>query len=110
MALNLSRGVPKKYYSSNRIASLLGNGLLTFIDEKTKFDHFFNANELVFYKNIDDLSEKMQKLSLDDSLRKKIAKRGWLKYHKFFNSQIVSDYMINKVFNLSRNNKTIWEN
>jgi len=42
-------------------------------------------------------------------LRKKIAKRGWLKYHKFFNSQIVSDYMINKVFNLSRNNKTIWE-
>ena len=109
MALNLSRGVPKKYYSSNRIASLLGNGLLTFIDEKTKFDHFFNANELVFYKNIDDLSEKMQKLSLDDSLRKKIAKRGWLKYHKFFNSQIVSDYMINKIFNLSRNNKTIWE-
>ena len=110
MALNLSRGVPKKYYSSNRIASLLGNGLLTFIDEKTKFDHFFNANELVFYKNIDDLSEKMQKLSLDDSLRKKIAKRGWLKYHKFFNSQIVSDYMINKVFNLNRNNKTLWGN
>ena len=110
MALNLSRGVPKKYYSSNRIASLLGNGLLTFIDEKTKFDHFFNANELVFYKNIDDLSEKMQKLSLDDNLRKKIAKRGWLKYHKFFNSQIVSDYMINKVFNLSRNNKTLWGN
>jgi spore maturation protein CgeB len=109
MALNLSRGVPKKYYSSNRIASLLGNGLLTFIDKKTKFDHFFNDNELVFYKNIDDLSEKMQKLSLDDNLRKKIAKRGWLKYHKFFNSQIVSDYMINKVFNLSRNNKTIWE-
>ena len=110
MALNLSRGVPKKYYSSNRIASLLGNGLLTFIDEKTKFDHFFNANELVFYKNIDDLSEKMQKLSLDDSLRKKIAKRGWLKYHKYFNSQIVSDYMISKIFNLSRNNKTLWGN
>ncbi len=110
MALNLSRGVPKKYYSSNRIASLLGNGLLTFIDEKTKFDHFFNANELVFYKNIDDLSEKMQKLSLDDRLRKKIAKRGWLKYHKFFNSQIVSDYMINKVFNPNRNNKTLWGN
>jgi len=110
MALNLSRGIPKKYYSSNRIASLLGNGLLTFIDQKTKFDHFFNPNELVFYKNIDDLSEKMQKLSLDDNLRKKIAKKGWLKYHKYFNSQIVSDYMINKVFNLSRNNKTIWEN
>ena len=108
MALNLSRGVPKKYYSSNRIASLLGNGLLTFIDEKTKFNHFFNNNELVFYKNIEDLSEKIQKLSLDDGLRKKIAKKGWIKYHKYFNSQIVSDYMLNKVFDLNGKDKTLW--
>ena len=109
MALNLSRGVPKKYYSSNRIASLLGNGLLTFIDGKTKFNHFFSNNELVFYKSIEDLSEKMQKLSLDDSLRKKIAKKGWYKYHKFFNSQIVSDYMISKIFNQNSRIKTLWE-
>ncbi len=110
MALNLSRGVPKKYYSSNRIASLLGNGLLTFIDEKTKFNHFFSTNELVFYKNINDLSEKIQKLSVDDNLRKKIARRGWLKYHKYFNSKIVSDYMLNKVFNLNDKDKTLWGN
>ena len=36
MALNLSRGAPTKYYSSDRIAQLIGNGLLTFIDKKTK--------------------------------------------------------------------------
>ena len=36
MALNLSRGKPTKYYSSNRIASVMGNGLLTFIDKKFK--------------------------------------------------------------------------
>jgi len=109
MALNLSRGVPKKYYSSNRIASLLGNGLLTFIDEKTKFNHFFNNNELVFYKNIDDLSEKMQKLSLDEKLRKKIAKKGWEKYHRFFNSKVISDYMLSKIFDGNRNNKALWD-
>jgi len=109
MALNLSRGVPKKYYSSNRIASLLGNGLLTFIDRKTKFDHFFANDELVFYNNLEDLSEKMQRLSLDDELRKKIAKKGWLKYHKHFNSQTVSDYMIKKIFNIDSKNKTLWE-
>ncbi len=109
MALNLSRGIPKKYYSSNRLASLLGNGLLTFIDEKTKFNNFFNDNELVFYKSIEDLSEKMQKLSSDDILRKKIAQRGWSKYHKFFNSKIVADYMIKKIFNTNEKNKTLWE-
>ena len=109
MALNLSRGIPKKYYSSNRIASLLGNGLLTFIDEKTKFNHFFDNDELVFYKNIDDLSEKMQKLSYDDFLRKKIAKNGWLKYHKEFNSKKITDYMIDKIFDLKTKNKTLWD-
>ena len=36
MGLNLSRGKPTKYYTSNRIASIMGNGLLTFIDEKFK--------------------------------------------------------------------------
>ena len=34
MAINLNRGKPKKYSSSNRIGSLIGNGLLTFIDKK----------------------------------------------------------------------------
>ena len=42
MGLNLSRGKPTKYYSSNRIASLMGNGLLTFIDKKVQMHHFFN--------------------------------------------------------------------
>ena len=51
----------------------------------------------------------MQKLSLDDYTRKKIAKKGWLKYHKYFNSQVVSDYIINKVFETNSKNKTIWE-
>ena len=109
MALNLSRGIPKKYYSSNRIASLVGNGLLTFIDEKTKFNHFFNKDELVFYKNADDLSEKIQRLSFDDNLRKKIAKKGWYKYHQKFNSKVISDYMLDKVFELNSRSKTIWD-
>ena len=34
MGLNLSRGIPVKYYSSDRLAQLIGNGLLTFIDKK----------------------------------------------------------------------------
>ena len=41
MAINLSQGKPLKFYSSDRIAQLIGNGILTFIDEKTKFRSFF---------------------------------------------------------------------
>ena len=42
MGLNLSRGKPIRYYSSDRIAQLVGNGLLTFIDEKTFLSDFFS--------------------------------------------------------------------
>ena len=51
MALNLSRGKPTKHYSSNRIASLMGNGLMVFIDQKVKMSNFFNSirdNESMF--------------------------------------------------------------
>ena len=109
MALNLSRGNPKKYYTSNRLASLLGNGLLTFIDEKTKFNDFFSDNEMVFYKNINDLSEKIQKYAVDEILRKKIANKGWNKYHNFFNSTIVAKYMIDIIFGNKSKKGAIWE-
>ena len=46
-ALNLSRGEPIKYYSSNRIASLVANGIPTLIDEKIKFNDFFSNNEKI---------------------------------------------------------------
>ena len=49
MSLNLSRGKPVKYYSSDRIAQLIGNGLLTFVDEKTYLSDFFSNKEVVFY-------------------------------------------------------------
>ena len=59
MGLNLSRGLPTKYYTSNRIASLMGNGLLTFIDKKTHLDDMFNKNEAIMYNNINDLTIKL---------------------------------------------------
>ena len=66
MGLNLSRGLPTKYYSSNRIATLMGNGLLTFIDKKTEFDDIFKSNEIVLYENINDLRDKIQFYKTDD--------------------------------------------
>ena len=55
---------------------LLGTDLVTLIDEKTGYRDFFNNNEMVFYKNISDLSEKILRISRDDKLRKIIARNG----------------------------------
>jgi len=94
MGLNLSRGNPTKYYSSNRIASILGNGLLTFVDKKTKLNDFFSENEVIFYNNIDDLASKIKFYAKNDKLRKKIAKNGKKKYFKLFNGTKVSKYIV----------------
>ena len=102
MGLNLSRGKPTKYYSSNRIASIMGNGLLTFVDEKVLMSDFFNKNEIVFYKNINDLSEKIKFYSKKDKIRQKIARSGQKKYFKLFNETKISKYFID----ISLGNKT----
>ena len=94
MALNLSRGKPTKHYSSNRIASLMGNGLLTFIDEKVCMNSFFNKNEMIFYKDIDDLADKIKFYSVNDKPRIKIARNGKKKYFKKFNEINTAKYII----------------
>ena len=94
MGLNLSRGLPTKYYSSNRIASLIGNGLLTFIDKKTHLNDFFSNSEVILYENIDDLSQKLKFYKKNSKLRKKIASNGKKKYFKLFNELKITKYLI----------------
>tara|TARA_Y100000816_G_scaffold263918_1_gene222699 strand:+ start:277 stop:2406 length:2130 start_codon:yes stop_codon:yes gene_type:complete len=109
MGLNLSRGAPIKYYSSDRITQIVGNGLVCLIDEKTQYRNFFNDSEMIFYKNVNDLSEKILKVSKDEKLRKKIAKAGKEKYLKYFNSVNVSEFIIKKTLDIKSNNKYYWE-
>ena len=111
MGVNLSRGNPIKYYSSDRITQLIGNGLLTFIHKDTHYNNFFSNNEVIFYTNLSNLSEKIQKFARDDFTRKKIARKGKIKYMKHFNSTIVADYIIKKTFDIVHNkNKFLWDN
>ena len=107
MGINLSQGNAVKYYSSDRFAQLIGNGLLVFVDAKTKLNNFLNNNEIVTYKSINDLAKKILKFNKNNRLRKKIAKKGREKYHKYFNSKTVAEYIINKTYSIN-NKKFYW--
>ena len=110
MGVNLSRGDPIKYYSSDRITQLIGNGLLTFIHKNTHYNNFFSNKEVIFYSNINNLSEKIQKFAKDDFQRKKIAKNGKQKYMKYFNSTLVADYIVKNTFNIPyKKSSFMWE-
>ncbi len=109
MAINLSQGKPTKYYSSDRIVQLIGNGILTFVDIKTKLNKFFSNDEVVFYKSIDDLSKKINFYKINHEIRNKIAKKGQKKYLEHFNSTKIACYIIDKTMNHKNIKKYFWE-
>ena len=61
---------------------------------------------MVFYKNVSDLSEKIEKNFEDEKLQKSIGEKGKVKYMKYFNSNLVTDFIIKKTLDLK--NKKIF--
>jgi len=109
MAVNINRGKSKKYSSSNRIGSLMGNGLLTFMDNEKQFNHFFNKNEMIFFENNHDLSHKLKFYKQNSDIRKKIARNGQRKYFQLFNCVDIAKYIIERSMNPNSNYKPSWE-
>jgi glycosyltransferase involved in cell wall biosynthesis len=109
MALNISRGTYQDLYSSDRISSLIGNGLLVFINQNTKLNKLFTKKEVIFYRNIKDLIKKIKYYTFNDKLRKKYAKSAYIKYHKHMNSKLISNYILNCV-DLIKTKKPFWHN
>ena len=92
IALNISRGSYQELYSSDRISSLVGNGLLVFIQNKTLLNKILSNREAIYFKNKSELVKKNKILFRND---KRIAvASGHQKYHKYMNNLIVSNYML----------------
>ena len=109
MSLNLSRGKPLKYASSNRIATYVGNGILTFIDEKVKFQDFFSPEEMMFYKNEEDLCNQIMEIKYNINKINKISKNGKRRYFEIFNNEIISDSIISRSLNTSPKFNYAWK-
>ena len=108
MSLNISRGKYQYLYSSDRISSLIGNGLLVFTSNKTKMNKFLDKNEVIYYSDKKDLVKKILFYSEHDRLRSQIAKKGYLKYHKYFSNKIVANYICGET-GLSQKTNPIWK-
>ena len=107
--LNLSRGEPVKYYSSNRIATLVANGVPTLMDEKVKYSDFFSNNEIIFYKNVDDLIDKIKFYKKNEKKRLQIGMNGKKKYFKIFNNKIIADYIASKTLGIKPTYNYVWD-
>ena len=108
MALNLNREEGWTYYSSDRISQLLGNGLLTFIWDKGKLRNLFNDNHVVFFKDEDELREKVKYFQSNNDKRKSIASAGRAYYHRYFSAEKVIKYIVESTFEITHSEAYPW--
>lgn len=99
MALSLNRVEGWKWYSSDRIAHLMGRGILTFISAKSGYQHFFkDGEEAVFFENAVDLAVKVKKYVADKDSARKISAAGRKRYHELFSASRILCYIAETVF------------
>ena len=108
MGLNISKRNDVYLYSSDRMAQLMGLGILAFVDKRTRFDEIFAADELVTYDGIDDLVGKIDYYRKRDAERKRIAENGWRRAHASFSEMVVAQYILDRAFKRPLSQSYAW--
>lgn len=109
MGLNISRRNDVPLCSSGRLAQLVGNGLLTFCPNVPGMRTLFSDSELVYFDSLEELIEKIIYYHTHDKERNEVAKNGWLRAQNSFNSKRVTQYMIERIFDLPLSEQYEWE-
>lgn len=109
MGLNLNRQEKGFLYSSDRIAQLMGNGILAFVNRATQLDQMLGEERAAFYSDNDELLEKIRFYQADDDARQAVAAEGRRFYHENFSTEEVCQYFIDKTFH-SQSRNYYWEN
>jgi hypothetical protein len=66
------------------------------ISKRTKLNHFFSNDEVIFYNDTKDLINKILYFKKNIEKLTVIGKKGKSKYSKIFNNLIIADYIISK--------------
>ena len=86
-------------YNSDRIAQLLGCGLLTISQRVNRIGELFEeGREMAFADSKDELLEVVLRYKRDDASRRALAEAGWRKAHAEFNERLVARYIEEATF------------
>ena len=86
----------------------MGNGILPFIHTKVKYQDFFDNDEIVTYTDHKDLYSKLIKIVSKPNELKSRSIKSKKSYFNYFQNNIVSDFIISKIFNRKKNYKYVW--
>ena len=93
MGLALSRHNDQPLYASDRMAHMLGSGLLTFVDARVGFQTLYGPEALVTYADLDELTGLLRVFAADDARLRETAQAGRRRTFALFEAGRVFDYM-----------------
>ena len=117
MALNLNRLVVdgmestpgnRYLYSSDRLAHIMGSGVLAFTSDQFGLQDLYKDDEMVFFSDKNDLIDKVRFYKNNIAARQKIAKNGWQTAHRDFNEVIVMKYVLERLFDKPLSQDYAW--
>ncbi|HRK71779.1 MAG TPA: glycosyltransferase [Micropepsaceae bacterium] len=108
MALNLNRTEGDYLYSSARMSQLMGNGLLTFMDEACGYRKFFGDGEAGFFGSEDELVAKIRQFHADDAKRRAVAGAGRRFYQTHFSGEMVGRFIVETTMGTAYSRNYLW--
>lgn len=109
MGVNINRYFGMKWYSSDRIAHLMGSGILTALYDGDKLQDFFSDKEALFYHDVPDLVDRLLWLNQHDDLRREIAAAGRARYHAIFSGERILRFMLETLFEKPYSDRYEWQ-
>jgi len=110
MGINYSRYNDIAYYTSDRMAQLTGNGVLTFTPPVPGMTDLFTSDEVVYFDDWADLSEKVHVFHRNIEACRCHARRGGEKAHRAFNENRVTRFMMETIFDTGYSEPYEWQN
>jgi hypothetical protein len=94
MALNLNRRNDVELYSSDRIAQLTGNGLLTLTPSGAGLEQLYSQDEVAYFDSVQHLAEVVKRFIQDDARAVEITKNGWRRTHQEYSAKQVAEFIV----------------
>ncbi len=108
MGLSINRFEGWKWYASDRLTHLMGNGLLAFQYAGNSMQDFFSDSETVYFHDVDELVEKIAWYNSHDDARRSVASAGRIAYHRLFDAKRVVRYMVETVAGEAHSEQYEW--
>ncbi len=108
MGLNLNRQEGYDWYSSARMAQLVGNGLLTFTHADAGFARLLPPETLAYFADKEQLQQHIVDFYHDDEKRKHWAQNARDFFHREINSTLYAQYIVEAAAGMPFSHDYVW--